>query len=812
MLGHARPLRKLILILAAMLALACAAPMAAAQSVPMLVQAEAMTLSSPMAAGYDIAAMGGRFISPVSGTSTMFPSRSASVEVTIPAAGTYYLWARIAGATDTSDALYVGIDSSFDRVFPPVLAAYQWVRVETSDGSGAHGFPLTSGTHTIQVGHGEIGAKLDALYLTANASEVPNFTAPTRLLIEAEAMNRASPMTLGSEATALGGQFISPTSGATSTAPVREASVAVQMPAGTWYLWARIAGPTMTSDALYVGINTSFDRVFPSAQGPYQWVRVETTEASGAHGFVLGAGAHTVQVGHGEIGAKLDAVYLTNDAAEVPSFAPMRRVIEAESFTLQSPMTVGVDAAASGAQYISPTSGSTSTAPVREAFTSVTAPVSGTYYLWARLWGATDTSDALYLGFNGAWQRVFPSALGAYEWVRVEEATLSAGEHVIQVGHGEIGARLDAVYVTDSATDSPAGSTPPPSSGFPAACALPSGGYEGFGRNTLRDPNLPARQVYVVNSLSDPGTAGTPGTLRDALSQPNRCIVFSVGGTITLSNLVRVRSNVMIDGFTAPSPGITLRNEATWNPDGGVPIFGIWGTTSVPLNNVVIRGLRIRRSQEDGMSIRDAFNVVIDRVSITGFGDGALDVTQNSRNVTIQWSILGDGNPEHNLVSLITFNTARVSVHHNLYIKGGGRQPFCGRDNSSSTQLPAEIVCDVRNNLVWGYESGTEIRTFGTANVINNYYSKAGAPGNPSRTIIIDGNSVAFTSGNVSQDGFSINNGNRSTPFPVDSADVPTTTDARTAALAVEAGAGARGPNFGLDSKDQAFIDGISIP
>ena len=109
---------------------------ALAQSVPLLLQAESMTLTAPMTAGYDIAAMGGRFISPTSGTSGSNPTRNASVEVNVPA-GTYFLWTRIAGATATSDALYVGIDSSFDRVFPSAPGPYEWVRVETSDGSGA---------------------------------------------------------------------------------------------------------------------------------------------------------------------------------------------------------------------------------------------------------------------------------------------------------------------------------------------------------------------------------------------------------------------------------------------------------------------------------------------------------------------------------------------------------------------------------------------------------------------------------------------------------------------------------------------------
>jgi pectate lyase len=492
----------------------------------------------------------------------------------------------------------------------------------------------------------------------------------------------------------------------------------------------------------------------------------------------------------------------------------MRRVIEAETMTLTAPMMVGVDADANGAQYISATSGTNSTVPVREASTTVTAPAAGTYYLWARLKGAGIDSDALYVGFNNTWDRVFPSTTGSYEWVRVETGdgsaahgfSLSAGEHIIQVGHGEIGARLDAVYVTDDANDSPTGPTSPPAPpGGP--CAIPSNGYEGFGRDTTGGLG---QLVYRVTTLANSGA----GSLRDALSVGNRCIVFDVGGTIDMTNSssLNVRSNVTIDGLTAPSPGITLVNNKPTGADEGAepPVITISN-----VNNVVVRGIRIRKSPGDAIRVvNSAFNVVLDRVSITRFGDGAIDVTLGSRNVTIQWSILGDGgNPEHNFVSLLKYAAARISVHHNLFINGRHRQPHCARDDNAGTQLPLEIVCDVRNNLVWNYlQSGSAVWSFGTGNVINNYY-KAAVGAIPERTIWVTNGGVAYVSGNISQDGFSINdNGNRSTPWPVDPADVPTTTDARTAAQAVRAGAGARGPNFGLDTTDQTFINGISIP
>ena len=672
----------------------------------------------------------------------------------------------------------------------------------------AHGFALT-GTHTLQIGFGEIGAKLDALYLTADANEVPTFSAPAKLLIQAEAMSLVSPMVLGSEPAALGGQFISPTSGANSSTPVREASVAVDVPAGTFYLWARIGGASAGSDALYLGINSSFDRVFPSPTAPYQWVRVETTDGSGIHNFALAAGTHIIQVGHGEINARLDAVYLTSDANETPAFAPMRRVIEAESFTLQSPMTVGTDANASGAQFISPSSGTNSTTPIREAFTTVTAPASGTYYLWARIGGPSSTADALYVGFDSVFTRVFPVNAVPYDWVRVEAApgipgfSLTAGPHDIQVGHGEIGARLDAVYVTDDANDSPPGSTP--GNGFPATCALPNGGYEGFGRNTTGGTGQP--MVHVTN-LNDSG----PGSLREALSAGNRCIVFDVGGTINATTFLSVRSNVTIDGFTAPSPGITVRNVSGADQ----PAFSIYGgepnagCTNSAVGNVVVRGIRIRQALDDGITVYNATRVVVDRVSVSGIGDGSVDVTQCSRDVTIRWSIFG-GVPRANL---ITFNTARVSIHHNLYVNSEIRNPHCGAGGAT----PSDLVCDVGNNLIWNYKQGTEIRTNATVNVINNYYNNTSSSPwvtNDSETIkrpATEGG-VAYVSGNHSENGFAINdNGNRSTPFPIDPQFAVTYTDARTAAVAVRSGAGARGPNFGLDPTDQAFVNGISIP
>jgi hypothetical protein len=323
------------------------------------------------------------------------------------------------------------------------------------------------------------------------------------------------------------------------------------------------------------------------------------------------------------------------------------------------------------------------------------------------------------------------------------------------------------------------------------ACETPLGGYEGFGRNTTGGAY---KALYRVTNLNDSGT----GSLRAALSQGNRCVVFDVGGTITLASNLLVRgANVTIDGLTAPAPGITLKGAT-------LVMAGASGA-----GNVVVRGIRHRGAPAgaDAIRVYQAANVVIDRVSVSGFGDGAVDVTENSRDVAIQWSILGDGTPTHNFPSLIKYETMRVSVHHNLYVNSSDRNPHCSRGDGASALTP-DTVCDVRNNIVWNYGTkATEIRGYARGNVVNNYYYSAYNPTDYHTIYVREGGS-AYVSGNYSANGLNINAmGNHATPHP---AVVPVTTDAITAARQVLARAGARSARFGLDAHDQAYVDDIA--
>lgn len=83
---------------------------------------------------------------------------------------------------------------------------------------------------------------------------------------------------------------------------------------------------------------------------------------------------------------------------------------------------------------------------------------------------------------------------------------------------------------------------------FSAQLAFP--GAEGFGRYATGGRG---GEVYVVDNLEDEGQ----GSLRDAVSQSDRIVVFAVGGTINITDRIEVSKRVSILGQTAPGDGST---------------------------------------------------------------------------------------------------------------------------------------------------------------------------------------------------------------------------------------------------------------
>jgi pectate lyase len=312
--------------------------------------------------------------------------------------------------------------------------------------------------------------------------------------------------------------------------------------------------------------------------------------------------------------------------------------------------------------------------------------------------------------------------------------------------------------------------------------------YEGFGSQTAGGTGKP---VYNVTTLADSG----PGSLRDALSQGNRYVRFLVAGEIWLRSRLYVSgANITLDGFSAPAPGITLKNYGPF-------IHGNRGA-----HDVILRGIRVRDTSagRDGLQIaHGAYNVIIDHVSIHGAGDGNLDIT-NARDVTVAWSIFAKpAGTQKNM--LIKYNPARISLHRNLFIMARQRNPQVRMDDAGT---PAEgTTVDMRNNLVWGWQGGygTLIWYGPRVNVINNFYAAGG--GEPKQALVVSHGARAFVAGNLISDGIADINrtGTEITAFP---APPVRTLDACAAAHEVASGAGVT-PR---DEVDQYYLSTVSLP
>ena len=280
---------------------------------------------------------------------------------------------------------------------------------------------------------------------------------------------------------------------------------------------------------------------------------------------------------------------------------------------------------------------------------------------------------------------------------------------------------------------------PPPSPGpLPPPSPPPSSGeYVGFGSVTEGASSCPgSMSTYRVTSLSG---GGGPGTLRDAVSEDCRHIVFDVGGEINLGDLQISRSYLTIDGSTAPSPGITLVNvgRLVLEASGGQAVH------DVIVNNIraIGQGGSVEANdlwELDGSSGAPVYNVVLDHLTMSNSGDGNVDIYGDVYDVTLSNSLIKDSiQGQH--YSQSGGMRERISIFGNVYARLNERQP---RVRYNTRQL------DFVGNVIYGWgwfeggASGLNIAAGSgspTANIENNvYHYVSGLNGSRDNALDID--------------------------------------------------------------------------
>ncbi len=267
--------------------------------------------------------------------------------------------------------------------------------------------------------------------------------------------------------------------------------------------------------------------------------------------------------------------------------------------------------------------------------------------------------------------------------------------------------------------------------------------------------------VTVVTNLNVDG----PGSLADAVSQPNRIVVFAVSGIIDLSKpgkpgkekpgkISISQPNITVAGQTAPGEGICIKG----------------GTLLISANNVIVRHLRSRRGwnferdtgdaiefkapilgeaqapagqtdeafkkrkekkEERGKEVHafaDMTDVIVDHCSTSWATDENLTCTHVDR-ATLSWNIAAEGldytnpkqtPPNHSEGGLWGSGApdGRATMHHMLYAHNRLRNPrLTGGDDVPS--VLTMYNCVVYDWLEYATHTGSERVHF---NWLNNCY------------------------------------------------------------------------------------------
>ncbi|MGA2052504.1 MAG: hypothetical protein ABSH19_04250 [Opitutales bacterium] len=238
----------------------------------------------------------------------------------------------------------------------------------------------------------------------------------------------------------------------------------------------------------------------------------------------------------------------------------------------------------------------------------------------------------------------------------------------------------------------------------PGAPLVAFPGAEGFGAYATGGRT---GTVYHVTNLNDDG----PGSFRDAVSQPNRIVVFDVGGLIKLKTNISLSSNLTLAGQTAPGEGVCVYGQSV---------------SAEGEHNIIIRYLRFRQGISGGakkkaFSMGKSSDMILDHCTIQWGRWDNLGLTQGCDHITVQNCIVAEGiNPQ--AFGSLTDEVTNITFSHNLWINNESRNPKV----KGTAQYINNVVYD------WGITGlcGGHSAADHYLDVINNYFIKGPASKN----------------------------------------------------------------------------------
>ncbi len=217
--------------------------------------------------------------------------------------------------------------------------------------------------------------------------------------------------------------------------------------------------------------------------------------------------------------------------------------------------------------------------------------------------------------------------------------------------------------------------------------------------------------VYHVTNLNDTGS----GSLRDAVSQPNRIIVFDVSGVIRINSRIVFSKNLYVAGQTAPGEGVTVYGD-------GVSFSGA--------DNIIVRYMRFRMGavgtkDKDCAGIANGQNMIFDHCSFAWGQDENFSINWDNKgsapkNITLMNSIVGQGLMTHSAGGLM--QAENISLYRILLV------------DNSTRNFKVKGVNQYANNLVYNwknaaYNMGGDSEGTSYANIESNLFINGPAVG-----------------------------------------------------------------------------------